>query len=102
MIASDEEIIKAICFCVDKEVEDYGYKYIIDDLCVDEDTAYAYINFTYPDNLELHIKVSKVIKSKHDADEYDCVFEVDMGSDSYEVCEWWQSSAKYFWMAILS
>ena len=100
MTEKDNESINAIRFCVDKEVEDYSYEYTIEDIEICSEATYAWVNFSSPSNLSLYVKVSEVVKN--DDDEYDCNFEVSLGEDNYEVSKWWDYTAKYFWMAVLS
>lgn len=92
--------VNAIRFCIDKEVEDYGYQYTVEDIEPSSGKIYAYINFSEPSDLELHVRVSDVVKNEDN--EYDCKFEVSLGEDNYEVSNWWGWQAKYFWMALLS
>jgi hypothetical protein len=100
MNEQDNENVNAIRFCVDKEVEDYGYDYTIEDIEFCSGYTYAYVKFSSPSRWGVYVKISKVVKNEDG--EYDCVFEVSLGDDYYEVTKWWDWQAKYFWMALLS
>ncbi len=84
---------------VDKELEEYSY-FEGRELEYQEGDDLEYFQLT----LNLNTNVKRYVNlraSKKDGDDDDPKIEVELGEGSWYTSNWWDTSIKYFWQAIL-
>ena len=94
-----KNIIKGWC---EHETQEYIGQPIMEDIDINSDNSFdAYLDFG--DHGGIHIRVNDINHRTDFSDDFDINdfnVQVDLNDDNWEDCNWWDTSIKFFWMAL--